>query len=92
MTNGDFKEEFESYDETMKAKKKKVEEEVHLTELFSKLKDREKKLISELVAPWFSKSTKKFNEPLSLLEDMPEKGLAKSKSTSSQQNLTSVDK
>lgn len=51
----------------MKAKRKKVEEEVHLTELFSKLKEREKKLISDLVAPWFAKAPKKFNEPITPL-------------------------
>jgi hypothetical protein len=57
----DFREQFESYDETLKSKKKKAEEEVHLAEFFSRLKEREKKLISDLVAPWFSKTTKKFN-------------------------------
>jgi hypothetical protein len=87
VTNGDFKEEFESYDETLKAKKKKVEEEVHLADLFSKLKDREKRLISELVAPWFTRTPKKFNEPISPLDDLTEKPLSKSKSTNSQHQL-----
>lgn len=82
VARNDFKEEFESYDETLKAKKKKVEEEVHLAELFSKLRDRDKKLIGDLVAPWFAKSAKKFSEPITPLSDPADKALVKSKSTS----------
>lgn len=44
----------------MKNKKKKIiEEESHLSDFFSKLKNKDKSLISNLVLPWFTKSNRK---------------------------------
>ena len=49
-----------SYEDTLKNKKKKIiEEESHLSDFFSKLKNKDKSLISNLVLPWFTKSNRK---------------------------------
>ena len=49
--NNDFKEKFISYEQMNKGKKKRTNEEdtSHLNEYFSKVKDKEKKVINELV-------------------------------------------
>lgn len=53
----------------MQSKKKKVnEDDVHLSEVFSKLKEKDKKHISQLVSPWFARAPKKFNDPISPLK------------------------
>lgn len=61
IINNDFREEFVSYDDMMKNKRKKgtEEESSHLNEYFSKIKDKEKRLMLEIINPWFINSSKK---------------------------------
>lgn len=61
----DFKEKFVSYDQLTKSKKKRGNEEdsSHLNEIFSKVKDKEKKMIRQIIQPWFIQAnSKKHNE------------------------------
>lgn len=81
ISRSNYKEQFVSYEEAMHSKKKKAnEDEGHLADVFSKLKEKDKKHISQLVSPWFARTTKKFNDPISPLKQQNEKSLSKLKS------------